>query len=167
MKNNGNLIEIRPSRFGRGLFSLVDIPASTIVCTVEGEVLNFTQTLHLGERESHSLQVDTDKYILCIPPFLYSNHSCEPNCGLNSDLQLFALEDIPKGAELFWDYSTSMYERSWTMKCFCGSKNCRKVVRDFDLIPEVIQRKYLDMNIVLPFIVEQLEKEKKYLSTRA
>ena len=167
VNNEENLIEIRPSQFGNGLFSLNDITAGTTICPITGIVLNFKQTLTLGERESHCIQVEIDRYILCDPPFLYSNHSCKPNCAINDHLQLYTLYDIPKNAELLWDYSTSMYERSWTMSCNCGNKNCRKVIRDFDLLPEGLQQRYLKMNIVLPFIVQQLEADKKLSSTRA
>lgn len=167
MNSGETLIEIRSSQFGSGLFSLVDIPAGTIICAVNGSLLSFEETLLLGSRESHCIQVEIDQYILCDPPFLYSNHSCKPNCGINSNLQLFTLIDIPKEAELFWDYSTSMYERHWTMKCRCGASNCRGIIEDFDLLPNDLQRIYLDVNIVLPFIVRQLAKEKNLLSTRA
>jgi len=167
VKSEENFIEIRPSKFGNGLFSLGAIPAGTIVCPISGTPLNFKQTLALGERESHCIQVDTDYYILCDPPFLYSNHSCKPNCAINSDLQLYTLEDLPKNTELLWDYSTSMYERSWTMRCRCGNKNCRQVIKDFDLLPEALQQQYLKMNIVLSFIVKQLREEKKLITARA
>jgi uncharacterized protein len=167
VSNGENLIEIRPSKFGSGLFSLADIPAGTVLCSVTGRLLTFHETLELKERESHSLQVGMDQYILCDPPFLYSNHSCEPNSALDDQLQLYALIAIPIGKEIFWDYSTSMYERHWTMQCYCGNKNCRRVIEDFDLLPEALQQKYLGMYIVMPFIVKQLAKEKKLLSTRA
>lgn len=146
---------------------MVDIPAGTITCEVTGSLHSFKETLALGSREGHCLQIEIDQYILCDPPFLFSNHSCEPNCGINSKLQLFTLVDIPKGKELFWDYSTSMYERHWTMHCRCGSINCRGLIEDFNLLSEDLQIMYLNQNIVLPFIVKQLAKEKKLLPTRA
>jgi hypothetical protein len=34
--------------------------------------------------------------------------------------------------------------------------NCRKVIEDFDLLPINVQSNYLQMNIVLPFIVDEL-----------
>src|SRR5438270_4914339 len=114
-----SFLAIRESKFGKGLFTRENLAANTILCTVTGPVLTFQQTVELDERESHCLQIGNDKYLLCDPPFLYSNHSCEPNCGLNEQLQLFALRDLKKGEELFWDYSTSMLERHWTMQCAC------------------------------------------------
>ena len=150
-------LTIRNSRFGKGLFAKKDIPENAVICLVTGPELSFSQSISLGERESHSLQVDKDRYILCQPPFLYSNHSCEPNSGLNENMELVSLKKIGAGEEIFWDYSTSMLERHWTMNCLCGSKNCRKTVTDFDLLPESLQAEYLNKKIVLPFIVLHIQ----------
>jgi hypothetical protein len=149
-------VEINLSKFGKGLFASEDISEGTPVCSVKGQSISFKETVLLGDRESHALQVHLDKYILCEPPFLYSNHSCEPNCGLNSDLELFTLRHVKKGEELFWDYSTSMLERHWTMNCKCGSLRCRTTILDFDLLPVYQQQYYIKLNIVLPFIVNYL-----------
>ena len=153
-------IEIGNSKFGKGLFAKIDIKPGTILCKLHGRELSFEETVALKEKESHSLQIDFDKYILCEPPFLYSNHSCNPNCALNHRLELFALDEIKKGEELFWDYSTSMLERYWTMKCSCGEENCRNIVTDFDLLPRHVQEKYLELNIVLPFIAHFLQYQR-------
>lgn len=150
-------LAIRNSKFGKGLFAKKDIPANTVICTVTGPELSFDESIGLGERESHSLQIDKDKYILCQPPFLYSNHSCEPNSGLNANFELVSLRKIKAGEEIFWDYSTSMLERHWTMNCLCGAKNCRKTVTDFDLLPEEVQADYLNKKIVLPFIMQHIQ----------
>jgi hypothetical protein len=158
-KSFENLIEIKDSKFGKGLFAKRDLSTGTVICKVTGKELNFSDTVELHEKESHTLQIDFDKYIYCESPFLYSNHSCEPNCGVNAYLDLFTLKNIKAGEELFWDYSTSMFERHWTMKCDCGKKSCRKIITDFDLLPQKIQSKYLRLNIVFPFIVHFLQQQ--------
>jgi hypothetical protein len=159
-KMEADRIQIRDSKFGKGLFARKDIETGTILCRVTGKEINFGETILLEERESHSLQIDFDKYILCDPPFLYSNHSCDPNCGVNQHLELFALKKIKTGEELFWDYSTSMLERHWTMKCCCGEKKCRGKIEDFDLLPRYLQEKYFDLNIVFPFIAHFMRYER-------
>lgn len=149
------MIGIQQSKFGKGLFASVDILKNTIITQITGAPMSFAGTVTLEERESHTLQIGHDQYILCDPPFLYSNHSCEPNCGITPDLQLKALRDIKQGEELLWDYSTSMLERHWTMPCNCGSRNCRRLITDFDLLPQALQEKYIKLNIVLPFILQR------------
>ncbi len=153
------MISIQGSKFGKGLFATVDIPKNTIISRVTGRLMNFRETVALKERESHTFQIGPDLYILCETPFLYSNHSCDPNCGLTPELEVKTLRNIKKGEELFWDYSTSMMERHWTMQCRCGAPNCRGLITDFDLLPEKLQNKYIKLNIVLPFI---LAKEPVY-----
>jgi hypothetical protein len=96
-----NLTEVRASRFGKGLFAVKKIPAHSVTCKATGIRLDFNETLRLAERESHCLQIGADQYMYCQPPFLYSNHSCEPNCGVNADLELFTLREILPGEELF------------------------------------------------------------------
>jgi SET domain-containing protein len=151
-----DLVEIRACRLGRGLFAMKDIPAHTVICSISGSLLSFAESIALGDRESHALQIDKDKYILCDPPFLYSNHSCDPNCAITPDLLYYTLHDIAANQELVWDYSTSMLERHWQMKCSCGSACCRGIVTDFDLLPQKLQQKYINMNMALPFIISNI-----------
>lgn len=149
----GDLTEVSESKFGKGVFARSFIPAGTVLFRVDsGEEMDLEATRQRGEKESHPLQVDIDRYILCGPPFIYYNHSCNPNCAVNTQFEFITLKNIREGEEMFWDYSTSMLERSWTMKCACGEKNCRLVVTDFDLLPIMVQEKYLRLTIVLPFI---------------
>ena len=159
-KATGETVAIGESKFGKGIFATRELPAGTFLIQVSGEKMNFEETVALGNRESHSMQIGLREYILVEPPFLFSNHSCDPNCGINEDLQMVTIKPVHKGEELTWDYSTSMLERHWTMKCHCGTAVCRKEVLDFDLIPKHIQEKYLRANIVLPFIVRALENSK-------
>lgn len=155
-----NLLEIKDSRFGKGLFAKKNIFAGTVLCKIPfDKELDFRSTILMKDTESHALQVDHDRYILCQPPFLYSNHSCNPNCGVNASFEMFCLKDIRNGEELFWDYSTSMLERHWTMECGCGEKNCRRIVTDFDLLPQKLQSKYLDLQIVFPFIAHFVQQQ--------
>jgi hypothetical protein len=147
---------VGPSRFGKGLFATSAIKKDCVICDIYGRTLPFDETRRLGDRESHTLQIDESTYIYCEPPFLFTNHSCNPNCGINEQLELVSLRDIEEGEELFWDYSTSMLERHWTMPCSCGAGNCRGVVRDFDLLPYEVQIHYLQLHVVMPFIVHAL-----------
>lgn len=159
MEESDSITEVRESKFGKGVFAKKFIAAGSVLFRVDiGERMDLKGTRRLGERESHPLQVDIDRYILCGSPFIYYNHSCNPNCAVNTKMQFITLKDILEGEEMFWDYSTSMLERSWTMKCACGEKNCRRVVTDFDLLPPLLREKYLRLNIVLPFIAQIMRR---------
>ena len=151
------MITIGKSNFGKGLFATSNIAAGTILIKIQGTRIKFRQTTILGNKESYPLQIEMDEYILC-DPFTYCNHSCEPNCGINADLEFYALRDIKKGEELAWDYSTSMLERHWEMRCLCGSPRCRNIIKDFDMLPQEVQYRYLNMQIVLPYIIRFLKE---------
>jgi hypothetical protein len=157
-KELSEIYTIKETETGKGIFALKDIPPQTILMHVKGEPLNFSSTKVLGEKEAYTLQVGANHYILTKPPFCFLNHSCDPNCALDSDLFLYTLRSIRAGEEIRWDYSTTMLERSWTMECHCGSPNCREVITDFDLLPPDLQKKYIGMGVVLPFILRKIRK---------
>src|SRR5688572_21729205 len=157
-KGPGEAITIGESKFGKGIFAAKDLSPGNVLMKITGTPLSFEDTIALGNKESHSMQIGLHEYILVQPPFLYSNHSCDPNCGINENLELIAIRPVSKGEELTWDYSTSMLERHWTMQCHCGADRCRGIVKDFDRIPKSIQDEYLQQKIVLSFIVHTLQK---------
>ena len=41
-----------------------------------------------------------------------------------------------------------MNEDNWEMNCKCGSKNCRKIIKNFKYLPKKIQQKYIKLKIV-------------------
>ncbi len=147
---------VKTSKFGKGIFTTHNLIKDTVLFKITGESLNFENTLKLGGNQCYCLQTGMDKYIIPHYPFHLSNHSCNPNCGINNNLEFYTLRNINEGEELVWDYSTSMMEKHWVMKCDCGSNECRTIIRDFDLLPEQLQDKYLHMGVVLPYIVEYL-----------
>src|SRR5215207_3259062 len=100
MERTEDLVDIRDSRFGKGLFAKKDLAPQTIICTVSGREMNFLQTVDLKEKESHTVQIDFDRYLYCDPPFLFSNHSCNPNCGIDSNRNMITLDFIRAGKEL-------------------------------------------------------------------
>ena len=150
-------LTIDDTEHGKAVKAKTDLEAGTKLVDISGPLVSYKDTRVPGDKESYFLQVDLDKYIKPAFPFYLFNHSCAPNCGINEYLQLFCLRDIKAGEELQWDYSTSMLERGWTLDCDCGQPHCRKLITDFDLLPRHLQMKYLDMQIVLPYIRKYLE----------
>lgn len=81
----------------------------------------------------------------------FFNHSCRPNAGLKisgKKATLIAIQNIRKGEEIAWDYSTTMNEDEWALDCKCGSKGCRKRIKDFKYLPKRTQQKYIMLGIV-------------------
>ena len=159
----GETVIIGESKFGKGIFAARALTPGTSLMRITGSPMTFQETVALGNEESHSMQIGLHDYILVQPPFLYSNHCCDPNCGINEQLELITIKPVSKGEELTWDYSTSMFERHWTMKCNCGVERCRGIVEDFDRIPENTQNEYIEKKIVLPYILQALSLHRERL----
>jgi uncharacterized protein len=159
-KENGagenNFLVIRQSSMGLGVFTKRNLPANHFIFTIQGSPLHFDATTRLGDKESYCLQTGSNEYIFLDAPFCFCNHSCDPNCGIKEGLSLYTVRPVSKGEELSWDYSTSMLERHWTLKCRCQSPQCRSLVRDFDFLPESVRIRYLAMGIVMPFIEREM-----------
>lgn len=156
-KSSTAILAVRNSKFGKGLFAVENILKNSPIIQIKGEEINFSDSLELGSKESFCLQIGIDQYILPEEPFIFINHSCDPNSGINRTLKLIALRSIAKGEEITWDYSTSMLERHWTMKCQCGSPICRQLISDFDLLPKNVQSHYIRREIVMQYIIHFLQ----------
>ncbi len=92
----------------------------------------------------------------------YLNHSCNPNAGLvikGTNVNLKAIKNIKRGDEVTFDYSTTMNEDEYELKCHCGSTNCRKIIRDFKYLPITLQKKYVKIGIVPLYILNVIKKQ--------
>lgn len=145
-----------PSRHGRGVFAARDLRAGEFILTFSGPLLTLEEVIAKGEAQANPLQVDDRLYLDIGFPGVYVNHSCRPNAGIRGDTRLVALEPIRAGEEIFWDYSTSMWEDHWVMECACGEQRCRGRIGDFPTLPESQQREYLARGVVQRFIRRRL-----------
>lgn len=146
---------VGPSKHGTGVFTAREYRAGEIIVVLGGPVISFSEAAHKQDRECDALQIDRDRYIDLEDPFRLINHSCEPNAGIRQGKQLIAIRTIQKGEEIFYDYSTTMAENFWTMHCRCDSASCRGIVSDFKTRSIDLQQKYLNANVVMPFIAEK------------
>jgi SET domain-containing protein len=133
---------------GRGLFAAEPIEKGEIVCIKGGYIFNrrtlqeVTKTLGPAE-----IQIAEDLFIgpLSEPEregsMVFSNHSCEPNIGVQGQIVFVALRDIRAGEELTHDWATTdddVYE----MECKCGAETCRKIITGQDWRRKDLQQKY-------------------------
>lgn len=148
---------------GLGLFAARSFAAGTIVLDVRDP--NYLagakphgQLVLFGYSHADVFQVGPD---LFLPPYGglddFTNHSCEPNCGLRVDtsgFDMIALRDIAAGEELTYDYSTHQEHPEEDMACRCGTPSCRGVIRSFSTLPASLRNRYLELGIVASFIAE-------------
>jgi hypothetical protein len=136
--------EVRNSKVhGKGAFATRKIKAGERLVEYVGERITGREADRRAERENPDGSNHTflftvdDKTIVDASrggnPSRFINHSCDPNCeSVIEDGRIFidAIEDIPKGKELFYDYCMVLVERHTPAAkkrhaCRCGSKDCR------------------------------------------
>uniref|UniRef100_A0A8C0YGR8 Histone-lysine N-methyltransferase, H3 lysine-36 specific n=2 Tax=Cyprinus carpio carpio TaxID=630221 RepID=A0A8C0YGR8_CYPCA len=125
---------------GWGLRGVSDIKKGAFVNEYVGEVIDEEECRarikHAQENNIcnfYMLTLDKDRIIDAGPKgnqSRFMNHSCQPNCEtqkwtVNGDTRvgLFALEDIPTGVELTFNYNLECLGNGMT-ECKCGASNC-------------------------------------------
>jgi uncharacterized protein len=133
---------------GRGLFANGAFVPGEIVCVKGGHI--FTRArLHdvapvLGAAE---IQIADDLYIGPLHledregSMIFSNHSCNPNIGVQGQIVFVALRHIAIGEELTHDWATTD-DDDYTLECRCGAAGCRKVITGKDWQRKDLQHKY-------------------------
>jgi uncharacterized protein len=136
---------------GRGLFAIDQFQKGEIVCVKGGYV--FTRAILaqlaplLGPAE---IQIADD---LFIGPrsvdereggMIFSNHSCDPNIGVQGQIVFVALRRIAAGEELTHDWATTD-DDDYSMPCRCGAPGCRGTITGRDWRNPDLQRKYQGM----------------------
>jgi len=141
--------EVRASPIqGKGLFAARPIVAGEIVAVKGGHVLTGAEWARLepalGPAE---IQIAGDLFIAPADQaqrdgsMLYTNHSCDPNIGVQGQIVFVAMRDIAPGEELTHDWATTD-DLDYEMACRCGSPGCRGVVTGKDWMNAALQAKY-------------------------
>ncbi|MEQ1919561.1 MAG: SET domain-containing protein-lysine N-methyltransferase [Elusimicrobiota bacterium] len=125
---------------GRGVFAARSFSVNELLLPIEGEPAS--------GRGAHTIQVGWDAHIKPTEPFLFTNHSCDPNAGIRGDASgrpgLYARRGIVADEEITWDYAMSESELA-PMPCSCGASACRGVIeRGWDGLSEERRAAYRD-----------------------
>ena len=146
---------------GLGVFANRDIQPGEVILAFGGPVIDFEETKRRGPWECMPIQFGPNQYYDTQPPGVFVNHSCEPNAGIRHDRDLVALRPIRLGEEVRFDYSTTMQEQSFTMRCLCGAPRCRHVVADFSTLPPDVRQGYIAERAVMSFILQKLAQNSR------
>ncbi len=161
-----NNFAIGDTHLGKSVFAARAFKKGDVITQFTGEILHKSQLpkSYRGERDRY-MQIGSEHFI---GPSGNAddliNHSCDPNAGLkfkDCDIWLVAIKDIAVGEEIVWDYSTTLFENAWKIRCDCRKESCRKVIGDFALLDEKLQKKYYRLGIVPPYIKNYM-KSKEY-----
>jgi hypothetical protein len=133
---------------GRGLFAVAPIAQGEIVAIKGGYIFDrqtrATIEKRLGPAE---IPIADDWFIGPLHAeereggMIFSNHSCEPNIGVQGQIVFVAMRDIRAGEELTHDWATTD-DDAYEMVCHCGAPSCRKIVTGQDWQRQDLQEKY-------------------------
>ena len=133
---------------GRGLFALERIARGEVVCVKGGYIFDRQSLQSMPEWfRAAEIQVAEDLFIGPLHreeregSMIFSNHSCDPNIGVQGQIVFVAMRDIQAGEELTHDWATTD-DDDYQIECNCGAANCRKVLTGRDWQRKDLQEKY-------------------------
>jgi SET domain-containing protein len=140
---------VRESRIhGKGLFANERISKDEIVCIKGGSVFDRETLKSMASwYRAAEIQVGDD---LFIGPrsederegsMIFSNHSCDPNIGIQGQIVFIAMREIEAGEELTHDWATTD-DDDYEVQCNCGATSCRKRLTGKDWQRKDLQEKY-------------------------
>ena len=133
---------------GRGLFAAEPIRKGEIVAVKGGSIFR-RQTRDALEKTigAAEIPIAEDMYIGPLSAeeregsMIFSNHSCEPNIGVQGQIIFVAMRDVAAGEELTHDWAMTDDEPD-TLECRCGAASCRRIVTGRDWRRKDLQDKY-------------------------
>ena len=130
---------------GKGLLVSRNIKKGEVVFIIKGKKVNFL----INNKKQAKIAglnwvgVGKNEWIDPINHCVFFNHSCNPNSAIKGRVVVVAIRNIKKGEEITFDYSLNEADIFWHIKCHCGSKNCRKVIKSIQFLPQETFTKYI------------------------
>ncbi|MBX4195490.1 SET domain-containing protein-lysine N-methyltransferase [Candidatus Parcubacteria bacterium] len=155
-----NFITNQSKIHGKGAFATKDFEKGDIIFIFKGRVYKRdNKNVQDTFANPDSIGIDKNTWIDPIRDFHFINHSCDPNMGIKGRVTFCALKNIRKGEELTFDYSINEADPRWHMKCNCGARNCRKVIKSVQSLPVNIYKHY--MPFVPRYFMQVYNKSRK------
>ena len=144
--DNAKVIIKETRKYGKGLFAREDIKKGQVIARFDGEVFEAEKCSLLPNEpplliRDHAIQFEENKWKDSKGFARFTNHSCNPNCGIKNYFEIMAMKNIKKGEEITFDYEMTE-DSDWRMECKCGSMHCRKIIGAYKNMPEEIRKKY-------------------------
>lgn len=130
---------------GYGVVATRDFAPGELVAEVDGVLWN-SETPGDDRDDRYSLWLRDDWYFDMVDQTRYINHSCEPNCEVDGDVdadggrpwaRITALRSIRAGEEITYDYG---FAAQLAEPCACGAQACRGWIVDVEELPLLAPR---------------------------
>jgi uncharacterized protein len=172
MHKHENIKVIKSKIQGKGIIATRNFKKNELVCVMTGTKISITklrknQAKH-KVRIDDPLEISWTRYVLLDKPYIYINHSCNPNLFAYRSRRMKAIRDIKQGEEITYDYSSvewsndKLWKINWTklwrMECHCGQKNCRKLIRTFPNLPMKTKMYYYNNRFLPDYIINKLKR---------
>jgi hypothetical protein len=98
-------------------------------------------------KDRYSIQISLDEHLhpfdesqanteTCTTPWMYTNHSCNPNVVIRG-LAYIAICQIKPDDAITFDYETTELEMAEPFTCACQAETCRGLIRGFRHLTEL------------------------------
>lgn len=143
-------LEVRDTlKCGKGVFAKENLKKDEILAIFGGYIMTLKEEDSLPREIKDLAHQISDDLVIGIndqedlQPVDFFNHSCEPNAGFHGQIFLVAMRDIMSGKQVCFDYAMTIGgEIPYTLKCLCGSENCRKIINEEGWKDPEFQKKY-------------------------
>lgn len=146
---------------GKGTFAKEDIKKGEMVYIRGGHLLTKEEAFFYKTADGiwpitddHFLGAKTEEEFS--KQKVYVNHSCDANCGIRGEITVVAMRDIQEGEEITQDYGL-LDNEGYSMKCTCGSANCRGTITGYDWKKKELQDKYY--NYFASYLKEKIDAQ--------
>ncbi len=152
-----NLFSVGETHLGKAVYAAVKFD--------DGEtIVKFTGRKFRADQVPGLVRGATDRFVQITPDAYLGpsgriddliNHSCDPNGGLrfsDGGVFLIAIRPIFPGEEITWDYSTTLTQSNWHMICQCRSRDCRRVIGNFETLTPDRQEWFRARGVVAPYL---------------
>lgn len=111
---------------GHGLKTVAPVVKGELLVKFEGNLISSQEADEIYKTgDDYILQFSSSEFLRLTEDSKYVNHSCVPSAAfLTENGELVALNDLPAGTEVTFDYSANE-DTNFKLNCRCGSEQCR------------------------------------------
>jgi SET domain-containing protein len=147
---------------GQGLFAIAAFAEGEIVCVKGGYIFD-RETLRALPEWYGAAEIQIAENLFIGPrdeaersgSMIFSNHSCEPNIGVQGQIVFVAMRDIKPGEELTHDWAMTD-DDDFEMECHCGAADCRRLITGQDWRRTDLREKYA--GYLSAYLVEKINR---------